>query len=113
MSEAIQQSPPGLEAVLARLEAILPAVHERHVEHFAQHFPGSQPDTVKVETVGKKFIKLRRGGSVFCFIGAEDGAIYKAASWKVPAKGVRGNIFDNGDVARTMSNPHGSGFYLR
>lgn len=30
--------------------------------------------------------------SVFCFVRLEDGAILKAAGWKAPAKGVRGNI---------------------
>jgi len=36
------------------------------------------------------------GGSrhVYCFIRKEDGAILKSASWKAPAKGVRGSIFN-------------------
>lgn len=31
--------------------------------------------------------------SVICFVRNEDGAILKAASWKAPAKHVRGSIF--------------------
>lgn len=30
--------------------------------------------------------------SVFCFVDIETGNILKAAGWKAPAKGVRGNI---------------------
>jgi hypothetical protein len=53
--------------------------------------------------VGKKFARIVRreswnggeptNGSVHCFIDLSNGDILKAASFKVPAKGVRGNIF--------------------
>ena len=49
--------------------------------------------------VAKKYIKvyrldvvngeIRDGRSVFMFIDKETGAIYKPASWKAPAKGIR------------------------
>ena len=32
--------------------------------------------------------------SVHCFVEKASGDIYKSASWKIPAKGVRGNIND-------------------
>lgn len=32
--------------------------------------------------------------SVYCFVEKETGDIYKAASWKIPAKHARGNIKD-------------------
>jgi len=44
---------------------------------------------------GKKYSRIVRtslgSNSVHCFVDAE-GNIYKASSWKVPAKGIRGNI---------------------
>jgi hypothetical protein len=44
---------------------------------------------------GKKYIRIVRtflnSRSVHCFLDV-DGNIYKAAGWKVPAKGIRGNI---------------------
>ena len=55
--------------------------------------------------IGKTYIKIWIGEvwfnhsedilhkSVFCFVDKE-GNIYKPASWQVPAKGIRGNIFD-------------------
>ncbi len=47
-------------------------------------------------TTGKKFHKVLRTShrqtSVHCFVDIETGDIYKAASYKIPAKGIRGNI---------------------
>jgi hypothetical protein len=37
--------------------------------------------------------------SVYGFVDKTTGNAYKAASWKAPAKGVRGNIFDDSGVA--------------
>ncbi len=55
---------------------------------------------IRVATGAKnyKIIKCNAAGedgSVFCFIEKSTGDIYKAASWKAPAKGVRGSIFDD------------------
>ena len=46
-----------------------------------------------------KVVKISSGGSrsVHSFVEKETGAIWKAASWKAPAKNfVRGNVFDSG-----------------
>jgi len=44
---------------------------------------------------GSKYIRIVRttfgSRSVHCFLDF-DGNIYKSASWKIPAKGIRGNI---------------------
>lgn len=51
-------------------------------------------------TEGKKFIRIveqnmkGENQSVFCFIDKTNGDVLKSAGWKVPAKGARGNIFD-------------------
>lgn len=44
-------------------------------------------------TKGKKYIKILRDTSAYAFISYENGDIFKAASWKAPAKHPRGNIF--------------------
>jgi hypothetical protein len=58
---------------------------------------------------GRKFIRINRVSpqtSVHCLVAVEDGAtkalgaykagdVFKAASYKIPAKGARGNIFDD------------------
>lgn len=44
-----------------------------------------------------KLIESRYEGtqqSVFCFINPANGDIYKPSGWKTPAKGVRGNVFN-------------------
>lgn len=44
---------------------------------------------------GKRYIKLilndsnNSGRSVYMFVDKNDGAVYKSASWKSPAKGIR------------------------
>ena len=46
-----------------------------------------------------KVVKISSGGSrsVHSFVEKETGAIWKAASWKAPAKNfARGNVFDAG-----------------
>jgi hypothetical protein len=44
---------------------------------------------------GKKFLKVVSGGSVRFFVDANTGDIYKAASFRAPAKGIRGNLFSD------------------
>ena len=50
--------------------------------------------------IGKKYVKvvsISGGGSrsVFCFVEILNGNIWRAASWKAPARNfVRGNVFD-------------------
>jgi hypothetical protein len=54
---------------------------------------------------GKKYVKvvsISGGGSrsVFCFVEKENGNIWRAASWKAPARNfVRGNVFDQSTYA--------------
>ena len=46
-----------------------------------------------------KVVKISSGGSrsVHSFVEKETGPIWKAASWKAPAKNfARGNVFDSG-----------------
>ena len=46
--------------------------------------------------LGSKYIRLvetRNGRSVYCFLDYQ-GNIYKSASWKAPAKHIRGTVFD-------------------
>lgn len=46
---------------------------------------------------GRKYIKIvdnsNGSASVYCFLDF-DGNIFKAASWKAPAKHIRGSVFD-------------------
>jgi len=72
--------------------------------------------------VGRKYIKVwsylisdgerLRGRSCFMFVEKETGAVYKPASYKAPAKGIRfyiEQLADNPDIC----DPYGSFLYIR
>ena len=75
--------------------------------------------------VGRKYIKVwsylrdfnfgdarLRGRSCYMFVDKETGAVYKPASYKAPAKGIRfyiEQLADNPDLC----DPYGSFLYLR
>ncbi len=61
-------------------------------EHMSTKFPTLARE-VLTTTQGKRYIKVVKRGSVFCFVDKTDGNVYKAASWKAPALHARGNIF--------------------
>ena len=72
--------------------------------------------------VGRKYIKVWSylsnsgerlyGRSCFMFVDKETGAVYKPASWRGPAKGIRfyiEQLADNPDIV----DPYGGFLYLR
>ena len=75
--------------------------------HQIRNYPKCQAPTFSV-MLGKKFARIVRTDtsgdpksiwsgeqkSVHCFVNMETGDVLKAAGWKAPAKGARGNIFD-------------------
>ena len=60
----------------------------------------NQEEEIKIEPGGKKYVKISKvikpgsSKSAFAFIDKSTGDIFKPASWKVPAKHARGNLFD-------------------
>jgi hypothetical protein len=47
---------------------------------------------------GKKFVRVKKVDvqtSAFAFIDKTNGNVLKPAGWKAPAKGARGNLFDD------------------
>ena len=75
---------------------------------------------------GKKYLKVVIGDvtglaenaptqwSVWCFVDAATGDVYKPASWKAPAKHVRYNLFDEDlyNKALEKADPYGSWLYM-
>jgi len=59
-------------------------------QQWAEQHPNSSMNTLTYH-LGKKYFKLIQYNSVFCFID-KDGNVYKPASWKAPAKGIRFHI---------------------
>lgn len=73
------------------------------------------PYRVLTAEPGRKYIKIvvATGGSrsVYCFLDMK-GNIYKSASWKAPAKHVRGSVFDDHYSYGKALGPYGAA-YLR
>ena len=67
---------------------------------------------------GRKYYKLihqsGQGGSrsVHCFIDKKTGEVYKSASWKAPAKGVRYNLLDDSSREECYARADWAGGYL-
>ena len=65
---------------------------------------------------GRKYYKLihknSSSRSVHCFIDKSSGDVYKSASWKSPAKGVRYNLLDDNSRELCYSNCDAFGGYL-
>jgi len=75
------------------VDKYLKALTEAHNKEYDRLYPNLEYPEFTAK-YGKKYIKiLRTRGQemVHCFLDF-DGNIYKAASWKAPAKGIRGNV---------------------
>ena len=93
------------------------------IEFFAKRYPSLEPDVYEVNG-GRKYIRIvaRRGdsfggaaygGSVHCFVDAETGGVYKAATWKAPAlNGERFNLLDEASFAELKAKWDAHGGYL-
>lgn len=74
--------------------------NEVKAENFTERLEGFV-NAVKTEynvslypSVGRKFVRMERGGSVFCFVEIATGNVLKAESWAKPALHARSNIND-------------------
>lgn len=71
-------------------------------------------------TVGKRYDKVvhdygHGGMSVHAFVERATGDVYKAEGWSRPAKGVRGNVATEENLAALMArfDPYGGYLYAR
>ena len=90
--------------------------HEYHVRRIDELKAGDCSIDYQVET-GKKYHKLilvdsSANRSVHAFIDKQTGEVYKSASWKSPAKGVRYDLRLIADREYLLQNADWSGGYL-
>ena len=82
----------------AKITSFAERVTKLRTDYFRERYPDtfaaglSKPEITV--TFGAKYAKLISDNSVFCFVEIATGNVRKAASFKTPAKGVRGNITD-------------------
>lgn len=82
---------------------------------------GEMADKVFTITNGRKYAKVISSDAsgnqnfVFCFIDRKTGDVYKAATWKSPAKHVRYTITDEESAQELAhkSDAYGSFLYMR
>ena len=100
----------------SRLQDFLYRLSDMYKVYYETMFSAAFAATFSAET-GRKYIRIvitnHSQRSVYCFIERETGNILKDAGWKAPAKGARGNIWnDFCDVGNGLPcNIHGSNLY--
>lgn len=113
------------QTIDARIALFVSTLQALYDAHYAAEFPTLMSPAVTADAGGSKYRRiittqryhtgtgfgLDGQRSAYCFIDLSNGDILKAAGWKAPAKGARGNIFnDNCDVG-TRANVYGGGLY--
>ena len=89
-------------------------------EHYDSRFPELPVPNITAK-FGRKYAKIiketsngalgRTQKSVYGFVDAHTGDIYKAASWKAPAKHIRASIFD-ADGGKSVCGPYGIAYLV-
>jgi hypothetical protein len=92
------------------------ATYQYHLRKIVELKSGKCDIDYTIES-GKKYHKvvmIDGGGSqsVHCFIDKQTGQVYKSASWKAPAKGVRYDLRLIADREYLLENADWSGGYL-
>jgi hypothetical protein len=101
---------PSFDAALARFVADAQALVDAHM---AADFPRN-PRKVLAVMRGGRYARITvddvRDGkpagqrSCFCFVDSTNGDVLKAAGWKAPAKGARGNIYTYTNVNECITS---------
>lgn len=87
------------------LAAFIEAAQKMINGHHVQAGNVGTPPVLETDPRGVKYVRVVRketfgaGRSVYCFVEKSTGDILKAASWKAPALGVRGNIYADNPIA--------------
>src|SRR4051812_40180083 len=96
-----------LDEFLARCQAVLDA-------YMAQHFPTLTRELLSY-TAGPRYARIvkhtsgQHNGSAWAFIDLGTGDVLKCDGYKRPAKGVRGNLFDD-QKGMGRIGPNGPGY---
>lgn len=106
--------------LIERIETLVKALDAAYLTYDAQRgIPNTTPVTFALDRSfnGRRNyrIVMQRGGktqSVHAFVDKDTGDLLKAAGFKAPAKGARGNLLDDEDFARILRVCDWSGSYL-
>lgn len=90
------------------------------VERYEKQYPSNYGELAFEIERGTKYYKInlvanaltRPSRSVHAFVSRQTGAVYKAASWKSPAKHVRYQLLDDDSYEACIHNADWAGQYL-
>ena len=108
-----QRSVENFNYTYETTDSVQSQYHQRQIDELKN---GILPINYEIES-GKKYhkiIMIDGGGSrsVHCFIDKQTGEVYKSASWKSPAKGVRFDLRLIKDREWLLENADWAGGYL-
>ncbi len=95
--------------ILNRTAELVKAWNLKRREYDSKNFPHCDPSgsLMYMVTGGSRYIRLvALQGSTVAFVDNETGDIYKSASYKAPAKGVRGSVLAD-DFGLSCFGPYG------
>ena len=98
-------------------EALLQDYKDRNKSCFYSRNNGGTSDYKFYIESGRKYHKLimetnGNSRSVHAFVDKNSGAVYKSASWKAPAKGIRYNLLDDTSREECFARCDWAGGYL-
>lgn len=116
---------PTATDVANKTQEFVALVQKMYDDYYAANLSNLPVPTVEVDSGGRYFKvvladapdarfpneKPRR--AVYCFIEKANGDLLKAASWRIPAKGKRGSIFNPNCDVGVVATVNGGGFYKR
>ncbi len=114
--QEFKETKPAKDEQVANVLRYSEILCEALVQHFKSSHPNSDPYKFYIES-GRKYHKLimetnGNSRSVHAFVDKNSGAVYKAASWKAPAKGIRYYLLDDNSREECLSRCDWSGGYL-
>jgi len=114
--QEFKETKPAKDEQVATVLRYSEILCEALVQHFQSSHPNSDPYKFYIES-GRKYHKLimetnGNSRSVHAFVDKNSGAVYKSASWKAPAKGIRFNLLDDNSREECFARCDWAGGYL-
>jgi len=98
--------------VAEQIENFIEGINKKRCKYMAER--GFDWEFSLTPQYGRKYIRLvTETQSAFLFIDMATGDILKSASWKSPAKGVRGSVFDENFSWGKGVGPYGAAHRYR
>ena len=114
--QEFKEAKPAKDEQTANVLRYSEVLCEALVQQFKSSHPNSDPYKFYIES-GRKYHKIimetnGNSRSVHAFVEKKFGNVYKAASWKAPAKHIRFNLLDDNSREECLARCDWAGGYL-